>query len=396
MKKLLVISAFVPYKNVPHAGGKTHYYYLCKYAEKFDTRLVTFADANEMESAKNDLDQLNIKYSIIERKWTIREKVLNKESTLNPFNRNCRMVSNTEQIDLNKEIRKLKKCGYSPDIIILEWTQMLLACRNIRKLFPNAKIVASEHDVSFLAYERKYKKASGIKSIVKYIEYKSMLNKECKFLINLDLVLVQNQKDKELLSDAKIDKSRIQVIVPFFSHLNTSQRNNSRNILFFGAMSRKENYLSAIWFIENVFCKLIGFKFIILGGNPSPVLEKYKSKEIIITGFVDDIQPYFDDAFCFVSPLVMGGGIKVKILEAFTAGLPVLTNSIGIEGIPAKCNRDYIHCEESTDYFNSIIKLDTNRDFAMRIGANGKEFIERNFNTDASANDLIRKLHSLF
>ena len=396
MKDLLIISAFVPYKSVGHAGGKTHYYYLKKYSDAFNVRLITFAENSELEKAKNDLNQLNISYSIIERKATKKEKLLNLESTYSPFNRNCRMVSNTDQSDVLKKIKELKENRYSPDIVVLEWTQMLLACRKIKKYFPNAKIVASEHDVSFLSFERKYLNSNGLKRIVHRIEYKSLYSKELKALKSIDLILTQNEKDKGLLIKNGINDSVIHVIVPYYSHLKSSgKRNKSNNLLFFGAMYRPENYQSAIWFIENVFSKLHGFIFVILGGNPHPVLEKYKSEKIKVTGFVDDIQPYFDEALCFVSPLVSGAGIKVKVLEAFTSGIPVLTNLIGIEGIPAKDGHDYIHCEKPEDYVSSILELANDLSKCETIGNNGKEFIEHCFDMESSAIELINKINYL-
>lgn len=396
MKKLLVISAFVPYKKVPHAGGKTHYYYLCEYAKMFDVTLISFAHIHEIETAKKDLNSLHIQYSIIEWRGELWRSLIDLESRFNPFNRNCRMVSNSDQILLYKHLRDLYKSGYKPDIILLEWTQMLIACRKIKRFFPEAKIVASEHDVTFLAYERKCKKANGIRRFVKRIDYILLKKREIEALKNKDLVIVHNEKDKILLENNGILNNKLFTMVPYFSNLRLSKNSFlNKNILFFGDMSRVENYESAIWFIENIFHNLHGYKFIILGNNPCDVLFKYQSDDIIITGFVEDIQPYFDNAFCFVAPLILGGGIKVKVLEAFTTGLPILTNTIGIEGIPAEDGRDFIYCEEPDDYIRAINWIENNKSLAKQVGANGKSFIENSFNLDNSVRELIKELNFL-
>ena len=396
MKKMLLISAYVPYATVPHAGGKTHFYYLKQFSKEFDIKLITFSSLNESKKAAPDLDKLNIDYTIIERKYTRREKILNVESTFNPFNRNCRMVSNTDQLDILDEVKKCKKSGYYPDVVLLEWTQMLLACHQIKKYFPKAKVIVSEHDVSFLAYERKYLQAAGIQRAVNHIDYKSILRKEKKYLRQSDLILVHNDKDRALLEQNDIDKNKIQTIVPFFSMLKSNpNRKISKNLLFFGDMSRKENYLSAIWFIENVLNKLDGFTFTILGNKPNNELKKYVSDKVIVTGFVDDIQPYFDEALCFVSPLIRGGGIKVKVLEAFTAGLPVLTNSVGIEGIPAVNNKDYIHCETADEYYQSICSLSNDLSLVEYIGKNGSAMIDGCFNREQSSKNVIARLNKM-
>lgn len=115
-----------------------------------------------------------------------------------------------------------------------------------------------------------------------------------------------------------------------------------RSVLFFGAMARPENYLSAIWYIENVMPRIqdLKLKFVVLGSNPAEVFEKYINDEVIVTGFVEDVTPYFEKSLCLVAPLVLGAGIKVKILEAMSAGIPILTNAIGIEGISATTQKN--------------------------------------------------------
>ena len=71
----------------------------------------------------------------------------------------------------------------------------------------------------------------------------------------------------------------------------------------------------------------------------------FKPDVITVTGFVKEISKYFEQSLCLVAPLVLGAGIKIKVLEAMSAGLPVLTNQIGIEGIPAQNGIHYYYCE---------------------------------------------------
>lgn len=157
--------------------------------------------------------------------------------------------------------------------------------------------------------------------------------------------------------------------------------------MFFGAMFRPENYESCIWFIENVFNKILevdkSFKFFIVGGNPNKKLYKYSNENIIITGFVDDVREYFNKSLCMVVPLLSGAGIKIKVLEGMSAGLPILTNEIGIEGIPAS-NNDFIYCNNPDEYFEGIFSLKNDINKAKNIGDSAKEFIKENFNLDKS------------
>ncbi|MBR4599387.1 MAG: glycosyltransferase, partial [Treponema sp.] len=180
----------------------------------------------------------------------------------------------------------------------------------------------------------------------------------------------------------KISPEKIKIIAPYFDDFsNVNHSFNTKNIIFYGAMSRPENYECCIWFIENVFNKLSSnFTMTIIGANPHPSLLNYKSERIIITGFVKDARPYFETALCSVVPLLLGAGIKIKVLESMSAGIPVLTNAIGIEGIPAKNKVDYLHCETAQDYISSITELADNYEMQKSLSENARNFISRNFN----------------
>jgi glycosyltransferase involved in cell wall biosynthesis len=137
------------------------------------------------------------------------------------------------------------------------------------------------------------------------------------------------------------------------------------------------------------------YRFIIVGNRPDKQLLKYASNRVIITGFVEDICPYFENALCLVAPLVTGAGIKIKVLEAMSSGLTVLTNKIGIEGIPAKNKNDFLLCETEQEYVFWISELAQNQQLNMTIGNNGKEFIKNNYNYKQDMIEFVRKVELL-
>ena len=80
-----------------------------------------------------------------------------------------------------------------------------------------------------------------------------------------------------------------------------------------------------------------------------------------------------------------GAGIKIKVLEAMSAGIPVLTNEIGIEGIPAVDGHDYLHCESNEDFVHGIQALMGNMALAYKIGNNSRQLCEKEFNYEKSS-----------
>ena len=176
-----------------------------------------------------------------------------------------------------------------------------------------------------------------------------------------------------------------------------ARKNINKNILFYGAMNRMENEISAEWFIKNVMPEIkdTGAKYVIVGNKPSDELKKYESDNVIITGFVQDIQPYFSSAMCLAAPIQAGAGVKVKILEAMAMGVPVLTNNIGIEGIEVDDGIHYYHCETPEDYNGKIRYIIQNRDEAEKVAQNALKFINDNYNLKNSFKEYSEKIYSL-
>lgn len=378
MKKILWISPYAPYDNVRHAGGQIENYYLkgIHSNNNIDLCLISVALSEEYEKVKKDLSCYGITNEIIKK-----ENIGKNNS--NFFKRYNKYAGITEEPfwqAIEQSITNL--CYKNPDVIILQWTECVLFSRKIRNIFPNSKIVLIEEDVSFLKYKRRIRQNKNIlKKTSWFIRYIQLKRVELRNLREGDLIILNNDKDKKLVEQCGVKHTWRWS--PFFhSGINQKvERNLTHDLLFFGAMDRDENYESCIWFIENVMGKLGNdFRFIIVGNKPNERLLKFKSERIVITGFVDNIKPYFENTLCLVAPLVAGAGIKVKILEAMSFGLTVLTNHIGIEGIPAINNHSYIHCEEAMDYVDSIKDLADDNDRNLALGRNGQNVIKSTFN----------------
>lgn len=401
MKKILFISPFLPYDKVPHAGGKCHNFYIkrLKQNNNYDIKLITFSKKSEMKH--NDLDKYDIDNKIfIEADFSKKKNFINNLIAMNPLDKNAGMCRKYLRENTINELKKLKKQKYTPDVIILEWTQTILLVSEIKDIFTNCKIIGIEHDVTYQSFFRKsnYGKSLLKKKLFKQ-RYKNMFKTEIDKINECDLILTLNIKDYDILQRENV-KSRLDYISPYYMNLDGVKPSfHNKNLIFFGAMNRKENYESCIWFIENVFNELIKidreFKFFIIGNKPNQSLNKYKSDNIIITGFVDDVSEYFNNALCMVAPLVLGAGIKIKVLEAMSAGLIVLTNEIGIEGIPVQRGKHYIHCENKDEYLQEILNIDKGMYDLVKMSIETKKYLKTNFNIENSSEKYIKYLESL-
>lgn len=398
---VLWVSLMAPYDKVKHAGGKIENFFLKNLyrTEEFNIHLISFAT----ESIRNeiDLDQYGIPNSIYYYTWGgargILMRIINAYGKLNIMGKGAGLTSPYYGYSAIKEMRILKQKGFNPDIIILQWTEIATIMEEAKRVFPKAKFVMIEEDVSFLGHTRRAEASKGIKGFFLHEKAKRIKKRELELLNQADLIILNNHKDKNLIAD-DVSKEKMWVWCPYYqTMLNNPRRMHNNDIIFYGALSREENWRSAVWFLENVWPSISDkdVRFVMIGSNPPEVLKRYQSDRIIVTGFVDDISSYFASSLCLVAPLVLGAGVKIKILEGLSSGIPVLTNDIGIEGIPAKDGAEYFHCVKADDYVKVICGLlEKEIDFEM-VEHNSKEFMKNNFNFENDTNEFKTRLLKL-
>lgn len=403
MKEVLWISLFIPYDKVSHAGGKIHNYYIkaLKASGKFDIKLLTFADVEDIE--RHDLDKYKIAHDIIcydhDIFSKIQRKLLNLESTYNPYNRYGRALQNYDIISICRHIKKYVSDGYNPDVVIMQWTQIIFMVSFIKKCFPNSKIIAIEEDVTYLSYQRKMQVYP--KAFLRYISklsFHRVKKLELEVLKKADLIIVNNPKDERLIREDGIVDQHIFVWTPFFqNYLSVSRHCENHNIIFYGNMGRQENYLSAIWFAQEVMPRLkdTDAHFLIIGANPDKSLYAYTSEQVRVIGYVERVEEYLSSAMCLVAPLIFGAGVKIKVIESLSAGIPVLTNEIGIEGIPAKDGEDFFYCDTAEEYEDCIRRLISEELDIEAMCKREKSFIQTNYNLGKSAEEFILYVNQL-
>ncbi|AFQ45984.1 glycosyltransferase [Desulfosporosinus meridiei] len=391
--RFLSISPVIPYERIGHAGGKTYNYYIKRLAAEPGIEVSILGFSRKSDLHLYDLEEYQIPHTILLSSGSMDINVtrvlvdaMGKISTYGA------LFSTYKKTEIMKHLAKLSASNASPDVIELEWTDFALLATVIYRTYPKVKLIASEHDVSFLGAERKYLQASGYKQKRLKSHYMKLKKAELSALNCCSVVMPHSYKDKALLVQHGIDSDRIHVLTPYFHDMRYIVRTEiNHDILFWGAMYRPENYEAAIWFVENVMPLLVDkdVRFIVAGNRPPAKLIHSQSEKVIVTGFVEDETPYFAHSMCFVSPLLTGAGIKVKVIEALSAGIPILTNDIGIEGIPAENGVSYFRCIDPVDYATIICKLLSGEIDLKKLLENQHEVIERNFNLEQSVKDYV-------
>jgi sugar transferase (PEP-CTERM/EpsH1 system associated) len=171
--------------------------------------------------------------------------------------------------------------------------------------------------------------------------------------------------------------------------------NNEHPVFIFtGVMDYKPNVDAVIWFVEECWAKITehfpSAKFIIAGMNPNSNINKLSSiKGIEVTGFVDDILPYYHKADYFVAPFRLARGVQNKILQAFSCALPVISTQMGAEGINCYDNKEILIANSPAEFIEKILLLENNPELKDNIKQSALSLIKDEYSWQGKLKPLI-------
>lgn len=154
-------------------------------------------------------------------------------------------------------------------------------------------------------------------------------------------------------------------------------------ILFLGSMDWMPNIDAVQYFVNSIYPIIKGkypsAKFVIVGRNPVKSVNELadNDKSIFVTGTVDDVRPYLKKASVMVVPLRAGGGTRIKIYEAMAAGVPVVSTSVGAEGLAVENNKHILIGDSPDDFADKTIRILNNE--LPEISSNARRLVEENF-----------------
>lgn len=366
--KILYISTFLPYKNskFPAAGSN-----------------VTLNNIKDLYESGNVIDYCAL---VNENEYKYKEECKNEYLNkvilfkISKLRKIWNILSNLKipiicAVRYDKRIKKFLKINQNNyDKIILDFTQNISYVNDIEDKIDKISI---EHDISFQSYERKKENESiTLKKFLYDFEYKRLKKYEKEILSKFETVIVLNKKDFNFIKDTN---RNIKILQPFYNKFEVRRLKSNKNINlgFFGAMNRLENEEAVIFFLEKIWNSVCDKNtyFYIIGANPSDKLKNISSKykNVILTGFVDDIKKYFSLLDIGVIPLIKGAGIKIKTIEMLHSEIPIVSTTVGVEGILVENEKEYLLADNEKEFIGQILKLKQDKKLYEFIKLNLKQ-----------------------
>ncbi|MEL6928514.1 MAG: tetratricopeptide repeat protein [Cyanobacteria bacterium J06600_6] len=206
-----------------------------------------------------------------------------------------------------------------------------------------------------------------------------MQAQELKMAHQADLTITVTAIEQEILSHQAVDNVAVipNVHTPYEGDIPDFE--SRAGILFIGSYNHLPNVDAVIWLCEEVMPLVWQshpeIKVTLLGNNPSPEVLVLASDRVDVTGYIDDVSPYFLSHKLSVSPLRYGAGMKGKIGQSLEYGLPVVSTNIGTEGMNLIPERHILEANEAAEFARQIIRLYTNAPLWNLISKNSAQAI---------------------
>jgi polysaccharide biosynthesis protein PslH len=268
------------------------------------------------------------------------------------------------------------------------------------------KVIFDAHNAVWSIVERMKENVPWYLKPVLDVEARRVKRYEGELFRTVDHILAVTDVDRASLEEAQklakvTKKDRVSPITIIPIAVDTQQlqpiqrKPDSRNIVTLGTLHYPPNADGIRWFLGEVFplirSKLSGVTLTIIGKNPPKdflKLAEDKNNGIVVTGFVPELNPYFAESGLTVIPVRAGGGMRVRILEAFARAMPVVTTTVGLEGIQAQPGKDVLVADSPDDFADAVIRLLNNEALQDQLSTNGRRLVETKYDWQVTLKDL--------
>ena len=274
------------------------------------------------------------------------------------------------------------------DIVYLSfyWVAALFI-KNIRKRLPESIIYVDSHDIHFLRTKREAELYKDIKHL--RIAEQTRIE-EIAVYNRADAVMTVTELDRQALLMELPNKPvflmpNVHDVVP--TEKGFDQR---KDLLFVGGFNHTPNVDAMIYFCNDIFPKvkekIPEIKLWIVGSNPSDEVKALANESVIVTGWVKDTKPYLDQSRISIAPLRYGAGMKGKVGEAMSHGLPVITTSVGSEGMGIVNGEHAVVVDDNYDWVEQITNLYYNEELWKKLSQNGQSLMAKLYGSDEMLN----------
>ena len=253
------------------------------------------------------------------------------------------------------------------------------------------RLILDQHNAVFQIPQRLavLRRNPLIRTLLRW-EARKLVRYEAMACSHFDCVVTVTPEDRDTLATLTMKRQRanrpsfvtIPICIDPAAKLPVSRVTCPRRVTFLGGLHWPPNAEGILWFAREVWPQVVrqipDAVLTVIGKEPPVQLVRQAASDSSykITHYVSDPAPYLAETAVFIVPLHAGGGMRVKIVDAWSWGLPVVSTSIGAEGLNYRNGENLLIADTSEAFAQAVVRLLTDPGLATRLGAVGRHTVE--------------------
>jgi len=282
----------------------------------------------------------------------------------------------------------------SYDVVQVEFAQMGVygLPRGVGK---RPRYVLDEHNVEYEISKRTAEgSGSKLRKLYNSVNWRKLRHEERRAWANFDGVSLTSVRDEQLLR-AEAPSVRTRVVpngVDVETFRSTGKPAVADELLFFGALSYYPNTDGLDHFIDETLPRIVAkrpsVRLRVVGPSPASSTLARVSRHVEVVGFVDELLPEIERASVVIVPLRIGGGTRLKIIEAMAVGRPIVSTRLGAEGIDVTHEKQLLLADTPDAFANEVVRALEDSALAARLGASARQLAEERYSWRAAVRNL--------
>lgn len=255
--------------------------------------------------------------------------------------------------------------------------------------------VLFQHNVEAMIWKRHYEVQQNLlKRAFLYGQWRKAVAYERAACRRFNYVVAVSADDRELMRREygvkRIADVPTGVDTDYFRPRGLEKR-EPHNLVFTGSMDWLPNEDAIRYFIEQIMPRIKesvpDVTLTVVGRNPYPSLLERSRRDpaIIVTGRVEDVRPYMETAAAYIVPIRVGGGTRLKIYEAMAMEKPIISTTVGAEGLPVRDNVELLLADTPQAFAEKVVEVITNQTLARELGTRAAATVREKFGWDKVA-----------
>ena len=299
-------------------------------------------------------------------------------------------IKKYESGEMRKQIIE-RSNNHTIDVVICDF---LAPAINVPQSLPCPSILF-QHNVEAMIWKRHFEvQGNALKKTYLRGQWRKMEKFEKETCRRFDAVIAVSVEDRDQMREEygvnAVFEVPTGVDTEFFTP-SGKENIDPYNVVFTGSMDWLPNEDAIRYYTEQILPivrrSIPNATLTVVGRNPYPSLLELSRQDpaIIVTGRVDDVRPYMERAAAYVVPLRIGGGTRLKIFEAMAMEKPIVSTTIGAEGLPVTDGRELRIADTPETFAASVVELLTNAEAARKLGQEAARVVREKFGWDGVA-----------